>query len=136
MNLLHLVKETEYGSIINRRMSPLQSWLCTHAMSSLEKYQQLEEVGFFKAETPLRRINAYIDLGNKFSVTDKLSQINTLQQIQNFKRLGIYDLHIQALWFDIYTGDIHYFSRQSKQFVEINEKNVIRLVEEVSKYYY
>ncbi|KAF0770685.1 beta carbonic anhydrase 1-like [Aphis craccivora] len=147
MNLLYLLKDTEYGSIINRRMSPLRSWLCTHAMSSLEKYEQLEESGFntpliFQAETPLRRISAYIDLGNKFSVTDKLSQINTLQQIQNIasydflkKRLETYDLHIHALWFDIYTGDIHYFSRQSKQFVEINEKNVDRLVEEVSKYY-
>ncbi|XP_026821086.1 beta carbonic anhydrase 1-like [Rhopalosiphum maidis] len=147
MNLLHLLKDMEYSSIVNRRMSPLRAWLCTHAMSSLEKYQQLEGSSFdipliFQAETPLRRICAYIDPGNKFSVIDKLSQINTLQQIQNIasydflkKRLETYDLHIHALWFDIYTGYIHYFSRQSKQFVEINEKNVDRLVEEVSKYY-
>ncbi|CAI6355989.1 unnamed protein product [Macrosiphum euphorbiae] len=147
MNLLHLLRDTEYGSTVNRRKSPLRAWLCSHAMSSLEKYQQLQAAGFgaplvFQAETPLRRISAYIDPDDKLSVTDKLSQVNTLQQIQNIasydflkKRLETYDLHIHALWFDIYTGDVHYFSRQSKQFVEINEKNVDGLVEEVSKYY-
>lgn len=69
-------------------------------------------------------------------------QVNTLQQLQNVasygflrKRLESHDLHIHALWFDIYTGDIYYFSRQSKRFVEINEDNVEKLVEEVSKYY-
>jgi len=79
MNLLHLLRDTEFASIDNRRMSPLRSWLCTHAISSLEKYQQLEAAGFdtpliFQAETPLRRIIAYIDPEDKFSVTDKLSQ--------------------------------------------------------------
>lgn len=51
------------------------------------------------------------------------------------KRLESHDLHIHALWFDIYTGDIYYFSRQNKQFIEINEDNVDKLVEEVCKYY-
>jgi len=71
-----------------------------------------------------------------------LLQVNTLQQLQNIasygflkKRLEAHDLHIHALWFDIYTGDIYYFSRQSKRFVEINEANIDNLVEEVSKYY-
>lgn len=80
MNLLHLLRDTEYASIDNRRLSPLRAWLCTHAISSLEKYQQLEAAGFdtplvFQAETPLRKIIAYIDPENKFSVTDKLSQV-------------------------------------------------------------
>ncbi|VVC24333.1 Carbonic anhydrase [Cinara cedri] len=147
MNLLHLLRDTEFASIDNRRLSPLRSWLCTHGISSLDKYMQLEAAGFdtplvFQAETPLRKIIAYIDPENKFSVTDKLSQVNTLQQLQNIasygflrKRLESHDLHIHALWFDIYTGDIYYFSRQKKKFVEINEMNVEKLVEEVSKYY-
>lgn len=80
MNLLHLLRDTEYASIDNRRLSPLRAWLCTHAISSLEKYQQLEAAGFdtpliFQAETPLRKIIAYIDPDNKFNVTDKLSQV-------------------------------------------------------------
>lgn len=82
MNLLHLLRDTEYASIDNRRLSPLRAWLCTHAISSLEKYQQLEAAGFdtpliFQAETPLRKIIAYIDPEDKFNVTDKLSQVGT-----------------------------------------------------------
>jgi len=82
MNLLHLLKDTEFSSIDNRRLSPLRAWLCTHAISSLDKYLQLEAAGFdtplvFQAETPLRKIIAYIDPEDKFSVTDKLSQVST-----------------------------------------------------------
>jgi len=80
MNLLHLLRDTEFASIDNRRLSPLRAWLCTHAISSLDKYQQLEAAGFdtplvFQAETPLRKIIAYIDPENQFNVTDKLSQV-------------------------------------------------------------
>lgn len=70
------------------------------------------------------------------------SQIHTLQQLQNIasygflkRRLENYDLHIHALWFDIYTGDIFYFSRQSKKFVEINEFTLDILTKEVKEYY-
>lgn len=69
-------------------------------------------------------------------------QIHTLQQLQNIasygflkRRLENYDLHIHALWFDIYTGDIFYFSRQSKKFVEINEFTLDVLTKEVKEYY-
>lgn len=51
------------------------------------------------------------------------------------KRLETHDLHIHSLWFDIYTGDIYYFSRQNKRFVEINERTLSMLTEEVQKYY-
>lgn len=51
------------------------------------------------------------------------------------KRLETHDLHIHALWFDIYTGDIYYFSRGSKRFLHIDEENVEKIVEEVKRYY-
>ncbi|KAI5694308.1 hypothetical protein M8J75_014701 [Diaphorina citri] len=129
MNLLHKLRDVEFASKDNRRISPLRAWLCTHAMSSLEKFQQLEVSGFhtpliFQAETPLRKF------------------INCLQQVQNIasygflrKRLESNDLHIHALWFDIYSGDIFYFSRQAKRFVEINETSLDGLIREVTKYY-
>lgn len=131
----------------NRRISPLRAWLCAHAMSSLDKFQQLEITDYskpllFQAETPLRKFVAYIDPDNQFSIEDKLSQINTLQQLQNIasygflkKRLEKYELHIHALWFDIYTGEIYYFSRAAKRFVIINEENLDKLLTEVQKYY-
>lgn len=85
---------------------------------------------------------AYIDPDNQFSIEDKLSQINTLQQLQNIasygflkRRLEKHQLHIHALWFDIYTGDIYYFSRAAKKFVIIDENNFEKLFLEVNKYY-
>lgn len=51
------------------------------------------------------------------------------------KRLETHDLHIHALWFDIYTGDIYYFSRGAKRFLHIDEENVERIIEEVKRYY-
>lgn len=51
------------------------------------------------------------------------------------KRLETHDLHIHALWFDIYTGDIYYFSRAAKRFVSVNEENVEKLLQEVRRYY-
>lgn len=121
--------------------------LCTHASTSLEKFKHLMEVGLdkpltFTAETPLRKFVAYIDPENKFSIEDKLSQINCLQQLQNIASYGFLkprleqnDLHIHAIWFDIYTGDIYYFSRASKRFVLIDENSIEKIVDEVEKYY-
>lgn len=51
------------------------------------------------------------------------------------KRLETHDLHIHALWFDIYTGDIYYFSRGAKRFVQVDEENVENLTQEVKRYY-
>ncbi|XP_023014099.1 carbonic anhydrase beta [Leptinotarsa decemlineata] len=147
MNLLHKLQNVDFASKDNRRISPLRAWLCTHALSSLEKFQQLEVTDYskpliFQAETPLRKFVAYIDPENKFNIEDKLSQINTLQQLQNIasygflkKRLEKHELHIHALWFDIYTGEIYYFSRAAKKFVIIDENNFDKLLSEVERYY-
>ncbi|KAK0178571.1 hypothetical protein PV327_007449 [Microctonus hyperodae] len=147
MNLLYALQDEEYSSTVNRRISSLRAWLCAHASSSLAKFQQLQINGYrepitFEAETPMRKFVAYIDLEDKFSIEDKLSQINTLQQLQNIasygflkKRLENHDLHIHALWFDIYTGDIYYFSRGYKRFIEINELSETLLLKEIKKYY-
>ncbi|KAK9685620.1 Carbonic anhydrase [Popillia japonica] len=147
MNLLHKLQDAEFSSLTNRRISPLRAWLCTHALSSLEKFQQLQLTDFskpilFQAETPLRKFVAYIDPENKFAVEDKLSQINTLQQLQNIasygflkKRLETNELHIHALWFDIYTGEIYYFSRAAKTFVAVNEETFAKILDEVQRYY-
>lgn len=121
--------------------------MCTHASSSLEKFRLWQEKGMsepliFTSETPLRKFVAYIDPENRFAIEDKLSQINTLQQMSNIAsygflkaRLESHDLHIHSLWFDIYTGDIYYFSRGAKQFVTVNEDNVGKLLDEVQRYY-
>lgn len=45
MNLLHQLQDPEFSSRHNRIMSPLRSWLCTHAGTSLEKFKHLIENG-------------------------------------------------------------------------------------------
>lgn len=147
INLLYQLRDPKFASQENRRLSPLRSWLCTHAQTSIEKFNDLQSHNFdkpliFQAETPLRKFIAYIDPEKKFSIEDRLSQINTLQQLQNIasygflkKRLETHQLHIHALWFDIYTGEIYYFSRGSKRFVSIDEKSVEKLLQEVVVYY-
>ncbi|KAJ8920730.1 hypothetical protein NQ315_004869 [Exocentrus adspersus] len=147
INLLYKLQDVNFASQDNRRISPLRAWLCTHAFTSLEKFQQLELTDhnkplLFQAETPLRKFVAYIDPENKFDLEDKLSQINTLQQLQNIasygflrNRLQKHELHLHALWFDIYTGEIYYFSRAAKRFVLINEETFVKLLKEVEKYY-
>lgn len=131
----------------NRRISPLRSWLCTHATTSLERFLKWREEGtekplIFSSETPTRRFVAYIDPDNEFAIEDKLSQINTLEQISNIasygflkERLHKHELHLHALWFDIYTGNIYFFSRAAKRFVTIDETSIESLIKEVSNYY-
>ncbi|XP_066259671.1 beta carbonic anhydrase 1 [Euwallacea similis] len=147
INLLYKLRDPQFASQENRRLSPLRSWLCSHCTASIEKFNDLANHDFdkpllFQAETPLRKFVAYIDSEKKFSIEDRLSQINTLQQLQNIasygflkKRLEQNQLHIHALWFDIYTGEIYYFSRGAKKFVKIDETNFKSLFEEVVRYY-
>lgn len=89
----------------------------------------------------MQRFAAYIDPENQFCKEDKLSQINTLQQIENIgsytfmrERMSSGLVHLHGIWFDIYTGDIYYFSRKQKKFVEVNETNIGKLLDEISKY--
>ncbi|XP_031343879.1 beta carbonic anhydrase 1-like [Photinus pyralis] len=147
VNELYKLQDREFGSPENRKLFPVRSYLCTHALPSLEKFQQFQLTDYqkpllFQAETPMKHFVAHIDPDNKFAFEDKLSQIHTLQQVQNIasygflkKRLETDQIHIHAMWFDIYTGEIYYFSRQAKRFVVIDENNFDRLVGEVERYH-
>lgn len=115
-----------------------------HALTSLEKYEELERFEFRKplmvrAESALKSFPAYIDVDNAFSHTDKLSQVNTLMQMENiasypFMADCIRDgrTHIHAMWFDIFTGEIYYFSRRQKHFIPILDENADTLLEELN----
>ncbi|GAB0100422.1 Carbonic anhydrase [Sergentomyia squamirostris] len=147
MNLLYQLRDPEFAKLDNRRISPLRAWLYTHANTSLTKFMQWYESGgkeplLFSSETPLRKFVAYIDPENQFAIEDKLSQVNTLQQMANIasygflkRRLETHDLHIHALWFDIYTGDIYFFSRAAKRFLPVDEETFEKILGEVERYY-
>merc|ERR1712025_1131818 len=40
-------------------------------------------------------------------------------------------IHIHAFWFDIYTGDIHIFSRKENTFVVVNDETLPKLESEL-----
>uniref|UniRef100_A0A2P2HYT1 Carbonic anhydrase n=1 Tax=Hirondellea gigas TaxID=1518452 RepID=A0A2P2HYT1_9CRUS len=147
MNMLHMMRNHDTSIREEVKLSPLKAWLIRHGHDTISKYAQLELTDFkaplvFQGETPLRRFVAYIDPNNEFCEEDKLSQVNCLQQLQNiasynFMRDGLARgrVYIHALWFDIYSGDIHYFSRQQKCFVVLNDENIDKIMIEVEKYY-
>ena len=118
--------------------SPLRAWVTSHGNRSIGEFFRLEAAQF-RRPLLLNKLNknakfpAYVDVDEKFSVTDKLSMINTLLQMEN---VTSYDfmrshkggrIHIHAFWFDIYTGDIHIFSRKENTFVVVNDETLPQL---------
>lgn len=80
MNLLHSFKTGEDTDARTLERSPLKAWLHRHASISLSKFENLERNNFqepltFRMEGPFKQFVAYIDPDNKFSLTDKLSQV-------------------------------------------------------------
>lgn len=115
--------------------SPLRNWVTVHGRRTMEEFSKLE-LAQFRRPLMLNKLNksekfpAFVDVDEKFNMTDKLSMVNTLLQMENvtsypFMR-GIKSgrVHIHAFWFDIYTGDIHCFSRKEKTFVVTNEDTI------------
>jgi len=143
MNLLHSIRNSDIMINEEIKVSPLKAWIYKHGHDTINKFAQLEVSNFqsplvFQGETPARRFTAYIDPDNEFCEEDKLSQVNCLQQIQNiasysFMHGGLIKgaFHLHALWFDIYSGDIHYFSRQQQRFIVLNEENIEKIMTEV-----
>lgn len=133
--------------------SPVDAWLRKHGFrangklcemlererSGAEDARRLE----FVAENPeLLRFHARIDPDGEFGVEDRLSQINTLQQLVHIASHGFLQdyllqgrVHLHALWFDVYKGDMHMFSRLRERFVLIDEQSVDALEEEVRDNY-
>ena len=78
----------------------------------------------------------------KYFIYEFCQQLNTLQQLQHVASYSFIHnaissgrVHIHALWFDIYTGDIYYFSRSQKRFVEISETTAEYLLNEIQEYF-
>ncbi|CAD6198090.1 unnamed protein product [Caenorhabditis auriculariae] len=125
--------------------SPMDHWLRRHGFHSLrrleerlkaEKKTPLE----FVVDNPLFSFSAIIDEEDKLNVEDKLSQINTLQQLENVASHGFlkefletHAVNLHAMWFDIYTGEMHMFSKGKKRFILIDESTVEELLGEIEK---
>ncbi|CEF71539.1 Carbonic anhydrase family-containing protein [Strongyloides ratti] len=128
--------------------SPMDRWLRLNGYHSLKKLEMRENDG---PNVPLKFENddqkfcfyAYIDKENKLNIEDKLSQINTLQQVLNiashefmFDYIANNEVFIHAMWFDIYTGNMYMFSKPEQSFKMIDEMNtnhLLRYVEDEMK---
>ncbi|KAG7304286.1 hypothetical protein JYU34_011227 [Plutella xylostella] len=89
MNLLYKLKSPQESNIEQRRISPLKSWLCNHAKTSLDKFLAMngdfKKPMIFTAETEQRKFVAYIDPEDKFCIEDKLSQNSMANSRQIFE---------------------------------------------------
>ncbi|XP_055346310.1 beta carbonic anhydrase 1-like isoform X2 [Paramacrobiotus metropolitanus] len=132
MNLLQNLRSEGLTDPAQVRESPLRSWLLRYGGDSWTHFETMlraekNRLVFMEGH---HAHEAVIDPKNQFVTADKFSQVSTLHQLENItsypfmQRLvdgGLVRLH--AMWFDIYTGNIFYFSKPHKMFVEITEEN-------------
>jgi len=124
---------------------PLSSWVTRHGASTMAEFEKIERALFRRpillhAEDPNDKFPAFVDVDEKYSINDKISMVNTLVQMQNvtsypFMHSCLRDgrTHIHALWFDVYTGEVHCFSRKEKTFIPVNENTVEEMIKELNE---
>jgi len=123
--------------------SPVDQWLRKHGYGSVKKLEErLERADGmkikFESDDGTFSLTAQIDPEDAFGVEDKLSQINTLQQLTNVASHGFLKeflsqrlVHLHAMWFDVYTGEMYLFSRKDQRFILVDEASVPKLIQEV-----
>lgn len=120
------------GSTVCVDDSPLMMWLQRHGSDALKKYQEMVKKGgpitFKEAH---QSFEANIDPSNLLAPHDKLSQINTLQQLENIssypfltERLLSGSLRTHAVWLDLAGAHVYVFNRKQKKFDEVTDSNI------------
>ncbi|CAF0867361.1 unnamed protein product [Adineta ricciae] len=144
MNLLYRIR----NEISIPSKNPLDQWLKVHAKGTVEQFQKLESSSDFKRKLVFASaqhheddFEAYIDPNNEYKPSDKLSQVNTLEQMRHFlsypflrERLNRKELQVHALWTDIYKGEVYMFSFKEKTFIKIDENTYNKLSLECNPY--
>jgi len=147
VNLLYDIHTDPQQELATPSFSPLRHWVTVHGRRTMQEFAKLEAAQF-RRPLLLNKLNknakfpAFVDVDEKFSVTDKLSMVNTLLQMENVTSYPFMRnnkngrIHIHCFWFDIYTGEIWCFSRRDKTFVMINEETVMDLQNELDQLRY
>jgi len=142
VNMLYDI-HTDHADVEPTTFSPLRAWVMAHGSRSVAEFLRLEAAQFRKP-VMINKLNknekfpAYVDVDEKYSVTDKLSMVNTLLQMENVTSYQFMRshkggrIHIHAFWFDIYTGDILIFSRNESTFVVVNDETLPKLEAELN----
>lgn len=114
----------------------------------------------FMSDLPKYKFQAIIDQNGTLSERDQLSQvqyqsllflfslqfqvnklhfqINSLQQLDNIASHQIIQDHIEkglldlnVMWFDIYTGEVYFFSKKTGRFIMLDETSIDSLLKEL-----
>ncbi|CAJ0934725.1 unnamed protein product, partial [Mesorhabditis belari] len=125
--------------------SPMDNWVRNNGYKSIQRLNERlhsgsKSIPFHSLVSPSQSFEALIDPFDKLHIHDKLSQINVLQQMINItsheflkEYLESGKLFIHGMWFDIYKGDDYLFSKDKKQFVNIEESTITELMSELER---
>uniref|UniRef100_A0A2C9K935 Carbonic anhydrase n=1 Tax=Biomphalaria glabrata TaxID=6526 RepID=A0A2C9K935_BIOGL len=133
--------------------SPLRTWVALHGSRTVEKFSKiyseenqlndsyhLKEPLHFTVNLTGQDVDAIIDPDNQFSIQDKFSQLHCLEQASHVKTypmlhsyLSSGELHIHALWFDVYTGNVYMFSVSQKKFILVDDNSFDILMQDVGE---
>lgn len=115
MNAL-LSREQKPNSLTDNAQPCLNAWLDY----GVESYKRLQN-------SPESKIASTEDL----SVTNLLSQINVLQQIEHLKtypmvqeKLALGKLRLHGWWFELETADVYYYDSQKNKFILLDETSI------------
>ncbi|XP_041482586.1 beta carbonic anhydrase 1-like isoform X2 [Lytechinus variegatus] len=116
------------GSGSQHSLDLTNNWLHSYGSPALEKYEQHmekpgEEVEFEGGGRKGAKFSAIIDDENKLSKTDKLAQINVLQQLEHLqsydfisKRTETDQIRLHATFYDTFTGNMFVFNKVQSRF--------------------
>lgn len=117
--------------------SPLQNWLMLHGQAAVDKLQAGASGGAFTFSAAGRSFSATLDPA--LPVTDQLSQISTLQQVENVaSHAFMTDLVaggkvlVHAAWYDAKTGDVWLYSREKQAFCLLTDESLESLLADAS----
>lgn len=120
MNAL-LTREQQPNALINNDQPCLNAWL-DYGIASCKRLHNPEEQTIASQEN--------------LSITNVLSQINVLQQIEHLKtypivqeKLASKELKLHGWWFELETADVYYYSQQVNKFILLNKENIEQLLD-------
>eukprot|EP01111_Echinosteliopsis_oligospora_P011926 TRINITY_DN4037_c0_g1_i1.p1 TRINITY_DN4037_c0_g1~~TRINITY_DN4037_c0_g1_i1.p1 ORF type:complete len:277 (+),score=76.88 TRINITY_DN4037_c0_g1_i1:104-934(+) len=126
----------EFAKEIATKSPHLSTWL-QQSQTSLTKYnkyhKELQE--FYNGNAT---VAAYID--SSLPPHDQLSQINTLQQVENVckwkkvaDKIQRSEIMVHAWWFDIMNADVYSFSERKQKFVLIDDSKAEEILKRLGE---
>jgi len=120
--------------------NPLRTWIRIHGAKSLAHFLRLQHRQFstpliVSAESPVYKLEAWIDPENNYEEIDKLAMVNALVQMENVASYNFMKTRLEsgthllhALWFDVKKNSVMVFSRSEKRFIPCEDASTVDLL--------